>query len=101
MRGFNYTINLTLPNFGEVIAEVTYYLGFQGSYWEPPDSDEVTVNSIKNKDGVEIHLSDEECESYYDLFLYSVSISHSKFIEESYNQYADSVKEEFSSDLPF
>lgn len=102
MRGFNYTVNLTLPNLGEVTAEVTYCMGFPGSRWEPPDSDEVIVNKITSKSGVEILLSDEQLESFYDLFLEAGGEAHSNYLDASYNQYAESLKEEFfSSDLPF
>ena len=50
--GQNYSISLDLASYGKVTAEVEYYIGHHGSYWEPPESDEVCVKSIQNQNGI-------------------------------------------------
>lgn len=84
-RGHNCTISLILPEYGQVTAEVTYYVGFSGSYHQPPDSDEIVIKSIQSQDGKEIILTDEEHEVYYDLFLGPAGAEFSNYFNEVYN----------------
>jgi|LauGreSBDMM110SN_4_FD.fasta_scaffold356482_2 hypothetical protein len=92
-RNYNCTVHLPLPEYGQVTAEVTYYFGFSGSYHQPPDSDEIVIRSIHSEDGKEIFLTDEEHETYYDLFLEPASVEASNYFNEIYNG-ANSPEEE-------
>ena len=87
-RTYDYTISLDLPNYGKVTAVIDYHIGFSGSYWEPPDSDEVTVESLVDPAGVEIKLSDEEWEEFYPIFLEKGGEAHSNYMDEWYKKYA-------------
>ena len=98
----HYSISLDLPNYGKVTAEVDYYMGYPGSYWEPPDSDEVCVKKILNQSGEEISLTDEEHEEYYDLFLEASSGVHNSHMNSYYGKYAESLADDSSpSDVLF
>lgn len=102
MRTHNYTVTLDLPNYGTVTAEITYGIGFSGSYWELPDSDEVIVNKIVNADGGEIQLSDSEYEEYYDLFLQAGGEIHSSYMDHVFDQYAEEyLAKEPDPQIPF
>lgn len=84
-RGHNFTISLILPKYGQVTAEVIYYIGFSGSYHQPPESDEIVIKSIRSQDGKEVVLTDGEHEIYYDLFLEPASVEASNYLDEIYN----------------
>ncbi len=102
MRTHDYTVTLDLPNYGTVTAEITYGVGFSGSYWEPPDSDEVIVNKIVNADGREIQLSDSQYEEYYNLFLQAGGEIHSSYMDQVFNRYAEEyLAEESDTSTPF
>lgn len=100
----HYSISLDLPNYGKVTAEVDYYRGYPGSYWEPAEPDEILVKKIMNQNGEEISLTDEEYEEYYNLFLeasYDIYDSYDH-VNSDYNEYAESLsKDSPPSDLPF
>ena len=98
-RSYEYTINLNLPRYGEVAAEIQYHVGFSGSYWEPPDSDEVTVDSLKDSSGASIDLSDNEWEEFYDLFLEVGGAAHSDYMDEWYSKNTRDWEEDL--DIPF
>jgi len=100
---YDYTVKVTLPTYGEVTAEVQYHIGFSGSYWEPPDSDEILVKSLKNEAGEEINFSDEEWEEYYNLFLDKAGEAHSDRINEYYEKYAKEYEQEelLIADIPY
>ena len=100
-RSYDYTVNLDLPRYGNVKAEIQYHIGFAGSYWEPPDSDEVTVESLVNSAGNKINLSDEEWEEFYELFLEAGGISHSDYMNEWYSKYAKDWEETGDSEIPY
>ena len=92
--GYNYIVSVDLPNYGKVTADLEYFIGFSGSYWEPPDSDEILVNSLKNESGEEINLSDEEWEEHYNLFLEKAGEVHSDRMNEYYKKYDKEIEEE-------
>lgn len=101
-RSYGYSVTLTLPRYGVVTADVQYYVGFAGSYWEPPDSDEVTVENVKDESGSPITLLDEEWEEFYELFLEAGGIAHSNHMNEQFNKYAEEWNErEDELNLPF
>lgn len=91
-RSVDVTCTLTLPNYGEVTANLTYYAGFSGSYWEPPDADEVVINTI-TKGGETISITDDEMESFYGLFLEAGGIEYERGVNEFYNSMKDSLDE--------
>ena len=88
-RSYGYAVALSLPRYGNVTADIQYYVGFSGSYWEPPDSDEVTVENVKDESGSPVALSDEEWEEFYELFLEAGGIAHSNAMNEYFNKYAE------------
>lgn len=92
--GQNYSISLDLSSYGKVTAEVEYYIGHHGSYWEPPESDEVCVKSIQNQNGEEVFLTDEEHEEYYNLFVNAASDLHYDSANRHYKEYAESLNED-------
>jgi hypothetical protein len=98
-RSYDYTVKVTLPIYGEVTAEIQYHIGFSGSYWEPPDSDEVTVEALTNADGQKIDLSDDEWERFYDLFLTAGGEAHSSYMDEWYAKCAKEWEED--REIPF
>jgi hypothetical protein len=100
-RTYDYTISLDLPKYGMVTAVIGYHVGFAGSYWEPPDSDEVTVESLVSALGEEIQLSDEEWEEFYPLFLQKGEEAHSVYMEEWYKKYAKDWEEERDLEIPY
>lgn len=87
-RTYDYTISLNLPKYGAVTATIGYHIGFAGSYWEPPDSDEVTIESLVDQSGNDIKLSDEEWEELYPIFLERGGEAHSNYMDEWYKKYA-------------
>ena len=91
---YNYIISVDLPNYGKITADIQYFLGFSGSYWEPPDEDEIIVNSIKNDAGEVVSLSDEEWEEHYNLFLERAGEAHSDRMNEYFEKYAKEIEEE-------
>jgi hypothetical protein len=98
----HYSISLDLPNYGKVTAEVDYYMGYPGSYWEPPDADEILVKKILNQNGEEISLTDEKYEEYYDLFLEASFKVHNSHMNSHYGEYAESLADDSSpSDVLF
>lgn len=98
----NYIVFVDLPQYGKVTADLQYFIGFSGSYWEPPDSDEVIVRSLKNESGEELNLSDEELEEHYSLFLDKAGEAHSDSMNEYYEKYAKEIEEEsLLTDLPY
>ncbi len=100
-RSYDYSVTLSLPRYGTVTADLQYHVGFSGSYWEPPDSDEVTVESLKNESGVEIKLSDNEWEEFYELFLEAGGIAHSDHMNKVFSKYAEEYNEYDGLDNPF
>jgi hypothetical protein len=98
----HYSISLDLPNYGKVTAEVDYYMGYPGSYWEPADPDEILVKKIINQNGEEISLTDEKYEEYYDLFLEASFEVHNSHMNSYYGKYAESLADDSSpSDVLF
>jgi hypothetical protein len=91
-RSVDVTCTVTLPNYGEVIANLSYYVGFSGSYWEPPDTDEVVINTI-TKDGEVVNLTDDEEESFYGLFLEAGGIEYERGVNQFYNSMQNSLDE--------
>jgi hypothetical protein len=98
-RSYDYTVKVTLPTYGEVTAEIQYHIGFAGSYWEPPDSDEVTVENLINSGGQKIELSDGEWENFYNLFLTAGGEAHSSHMDQWYSKYAKEWEED--REIPF
>ena len=100
---YNYTVSANLPKYGIVTADLEYFIGFSGSYWEPPDSDEILVRSLKNEAGEEINLSDEEWEEHYNLFLDKAGEAHSDRINQYYEKYAKEYEQEelLIADIPY
>ena len=47
MRGQQKRVHITLPSGTELRVTVRYYYGFLGSYWEPPEPDEVEVTDCQ------------------------------------------------------
>lgn len=98
----NYIVSVDLPQYGKITADLQYFIGFSGSYWEPPDTDEILVNSLKNEYGEEINLSDEEWEDHYNLFLEKAGEAHSDRMNEYYEKYAKEIEEEsLLTSLPY
>lgn len=91
---YNYIVSVNLPKWGMVTADLQYFVGFSGSYWEPPDSDEIFVRFLKNEAGEEINLSDEEWEEHYNLFLEKAGETHSDAMNQYYEKYAKEIEEE-------
>jgi hypothetical protein len=96
---YDYTIHFNLPSYGMVTAIIGYHIGFSGSYWEPPDSDEVTVESLVDATGNEVSLSDEEWEEYYPLFLEEGGKAHSDCMSQIYNEWAKEWEDQ--PEIPF
>ncbi len=97
-KSYDYTVKMDLPEIGSVTVDATYHVGFSGSYWEPPDSDEVSIHKIVAESGVEVKVSDEYYESHYDLFLTVVGEAHSKVMDDYFNRYAQDY---FDSEVPY
>jgi hypothetical protein len=98
----NYIVSVDLPQYGKITADLQYFIGFSGSYWEPPDTDEILVNSLKNEYGEEINLSDEEWEDHYNLFLEKAGEAHSDRMNKYYEKYAKEIEEEsLLTSLPY
>lgn len=100
-RTYDYTIYLELPKYGKVKATIGYHIGFSGSYWEPPDSDEVTVESLTDLSDKSLVLSDEEWEEFYSLFLEEGGKAHSDYMDEWYKKYADDWERNGDSEIPY
>jgi len=99
---YNYTVSVDLPKYGIVTADLQYFIGFSGSYWEPPDTDEILVNSLKNNTGEEVSLSDKEWEEHYNLFLEKAGDAHYYSTNEYYKKYDNEIEEEYLlSTLPY
>lgn len=97
---FPYTVKVTLP-IGEVTIEADYYQGHMGTYWEPPDPDEVSVNKIIDASGQEMTLAEEQYEDYYNLILEAVSEAHSAYLDQQWNKHAEEYLASLDKDTPF
>jgi hypothetical protein len=86
------TVNL--PIIGEVTFLADYGEGFAGSYWNPPEPPEVSVISIQDSLGCQVHLTDEQQEDYYDLFLNAADEKYQDLIASHYDKYANSLEED-------
>lgn len=98
---FDYTCKVTLPTYGEVTIEAEYYQGHMGTYWVPPDPDEINVKTIIGSDNQIITMTDEEYEQYYHLMLEAVSEAHSAYLDKQFNQYAEDYLSSLDKDMPF
>jgi hypothetical protein len=100
-KAFEYTCKVTLPTYGEVTIEAEYYQGHMGTYWVPPDPDEINVVTVTTSEGQPITLTDEEHEQYYYLMLEAVSEAHSAYLDKQFNQYAEEYLATLDKDIPY
>ncbi len=97
---FPYTVKVALP-IGEVTIEADYYQGHMGTYWEPPDPDEISVSKIIDANGQEITLTDGQHEEYYSLMLEAVSEAHSAYLDQQWKKHAEEYLASLDKDIPF
>lgn len=97
---FDYTVKVTLP-IGEVTIEAEYYQGHMGSYWVPPDPDEVIVHKVIDASGQEVTLTDAQYEEYYNLMLEAVSVAHSAYLDKEFNKFTEEYLASQDTEIPF
>lgn len=81
---YTYTVQMDIPPYGTVNVKAKYHHGHVGSYWHPPEPDEVSVISITNNNNEVIHLDNEVFESHYDRMVDIVSAMHYSKMEQEY-----------------
>lgn len=97
---FKYTVKATLP-IGDVTLDVDYFLGYPGSRWTPPESDEICVNKITDSNGMEAVLTDEQYEDYYDVMLEASILAHSAYLDAEFDKYAEEWSKSYDAEMPF
>jgi len=87
-KPFYYSVQVNLP-IGTVTVEADYYTGHMGTYWEPPEPDDILVHTVTGTDGVKVCLTDEQHEEYRDAILEAVGNAHSAYLDSCFNAYAE------------
>jgi hypothetical protein len=87
--GYTYTVQMDILPYGTVNVKAKYHHGHVGSYWHPPEPDEVSVISITNSNNEVIHLDDEVFETHYNKMVDAVSAMHYDHLEKEYRDYAE------------
>lgn len=95
-----YSVQVTLP-IGVVTVEADYLTGHFGSYWEPPEPDEVLVHTVTGSDGVKVCLTDEQHEEYYDIILETVGAAHSAYLNSIWKKAAEDYLSSQDTDIPY
>lgn len=96
-RAYNHTCKVTLPAYGEVTISAEYYPGYPGSYWAPPESDEMEIQTVTDLKGQVIHLTDEQVETHYDLIMDALYRAHYEYESRVYGN--DNLT--LDQDIPF
>ena len=97
MPAYYYSVQVTLP-IGLVTVEADYLTGHFGSYWEPPEPDEVLVHTVTGSDGVKVCLTDDE---YYDIILEAVGAAHSVYLDSIWSKAAEDYLASQDTDTPY
>jgi hypothetical protein len=97
---YYYSVQVTLP-IGLVTIEADYLAGHFGTYWEPPEPDEVLVHTVTGTDGVKVCLTDEQNEEYYDAILEAVGNAHSAYLDGAWNKAAEDYLASQDTEIPY
>ncbi len=95
---YKHQTKVTLPNLGELTAEVIFYPGHGGSYVDPAEGSEVNVISVSNDNGPVI-LTEDQYEEYYCFFLDAAEETHYQYLTTRWNTIT--IKSDLDTDIPF
>jgi general stress protein 26 len=75
--------------------------GHFGTYWEPPEPDEVLVHTVTGSDGVKVCLTDEQDEEYYDIIREAVGAAHSVYLDSVWSEAAEAYLASQDTEIPY
>jgi hypothetical protein len=88
---YQYIAEINIQPYGNLTVTAKYHPGHVGSYWHPPEPDEVSFVSIIDSNGNNISLSDEIFEAHYDYIVDTISAMHNEYLDKEYSKYAEEM----------